>query len=272
MPDSPHTDLWLVVVDPMFGGIVPPALTGVQRGGVHFVMGGFGHPGSSPFFFHHHHRFFGAWPYGAFLWISVLRLSWVLRKRFVFCGFLSGLSSLGLFGWLSRVAGSRRRLIASRMKSSVCVRSGRRGQSARRAPRKADAKTELQPTELIFRDKHTEAGSELRHRRTDILDSGRRAAGQEDSSCPAGHPCHQEGERRSRCGFSTARLIPDSQFAGSTVETSPAAQGPSPRHSKERRRRGICRSASEIPRKQQIPRFARDDKMRNFRGEATICG
>src|SRR6202790_1735301 len=40
-----------------------PRFAGVQRGGVHFVMGGFGRPGRSPFFHHHHGRFFRGWPY-----------------------------------------------------------------------------------------------------------------------------------------------------------------------------------------------------------------
>ncbi len=136
----------------------PPAFTGVQRGGVHFVMGGFGRPGS-PFFFHHHHRFFGAWPYGAY-------------NAYPYYGY-PDYGYPGYYGNDSHSADSDQDYPASDY--STAYQSGRQQAEIDRLQNEVDhlreerevrqsqssapqsrSKVELQPTELVFRDQHIE--------------------------------------------------------------------------------------------------------------------
>ena len=94
MPDSLHTDRWWVVV-----GRCSESSTGFYRGSTRrrALCDGWLWPSRFAVFLPSPPSLLRGVALRRVLWGSVLRLSWVLRKRFVFCGFLSGLSSLGLF-------------------------------------------------------------------------------------------------------------------------------------------------------------------------------
>jgi hypothetical protein len=137
---------------PMIGNR-PPALTGIQRGGVHFVMGGFGHPGSSPFFFHHHHRFFGAWPYAGYYGYPYYSYPGYGDDSYSTNSYQDYPSS----DYSAAYENGRQQAEIDRLENEVDrLREEREAPQSQPSARQSHPTTQLQPTELIFRDKHTE--------------------------------------------------------------------------------------------------------------------
>ena len=137
---------------PMIGNR-PPALTGIQRGGVHFVMGGFGHPGSSPFFFHHHHRFFGAWPYAGYYGYPYYSYPGYGDDSYSTNSYQDYPSS----DYSAAYENGRQQAEIDRLENEVDrLREEREAPQSQTSARQSHPTTQLQPTELIFRDKHTE--------------------------------------------------------------------------------------------------------------------
>jgi hypothetical protein len=147
---------------PMVGGRGPmtvnrgPAFTGVQRGGVRFVMGGFGHPGSSPFFFHHHHHFFRTWPYVGYYGYPYYNYPWPYYGD-------DSYSADSYQNYQANdystpyVDNSRQQAEINRLEDEVeRLREERDARESKASASQARAKTELPRTELVFRDKRTE--------------------------------------------------------------------------------------------------------------------
>jgi hypothetical protein len=133
-----------------------PAFTGVQRGGVRFVMGGFGHPGSSPFFFHHHHRFFRTWPYVGYYGYPYYNYPWPYYGD-------DSYSADSYQNYQANdystpyVDNSRQQAEINRLEDEVeRLREERDARESKASASQARAKTELPRTELVFRDKRTE--------------------------------------------------------------------------------------------------------------------
>jgi hypothetical protein len=143
---------------PVAGGRGPmtmsrgPAFAGVQRGGVHFVMGGFGHPFHSPFFFHGR-RYFRSWPYGGYYGYPYY--SYPLDY---------GDNSYSSDSYRNYPASdystpyadnSRQQAEIDRLENEVDrLREERNAQAP--SASQGRPRTELPPTEIVFRDKRTE--------------------------------------------------------------------------------------------------------------------
>jgi hypothetical protein len=121
---------------------------GVQRGGVHFVMGGFGHPGHSSVFFHHHHRFFRAWPYAGYYgypWYGDDSYSADSYQNYPASDYSSAYAE-----------NDRAQAQIDRLESEVDRLRQEREARESQSSKSSRPKTESQATELVFRDKHTE--------------------------------------------------------------------------------------------------------------------
>jgi hypothetical protein len=126
---------------------------GVQRGGVNFVMGGFGRPGfgHSGFGFHHG-RFFRAWPYAGYY-------------GYPYYGWDYGDDSYSSDSYqnypVNDYSGAyaqndRQQAAIDRLEGEVDrLRQEREARQAQSSSTSA-SKTVVPPTELVFRDKHTE--------------------------------------------------------------------------------------------------------------------
>jgi hypothetical protein len=134
----------------------PPAFPGVQRGGVNFVMGGFGHPVNSPFFFHHHGRFFRGWPYAGYYGYPYYGYPLDYGDRsYSSDSYQSSTPS----DYLSGYENGRQQAEIDRLENEVDRLRGEREarESQASGPAQAHSKTDSQPTQLVFRDRHTEA-------------------------------------------------------------------------------------------------------------------
>jgi hypothetical protein len=134
------------------GPMNSPGFAGVQRGGVHVITGGFGHPVHSPYFFRGR-RYFRTWPYAGYY-------------GYPYYGYP------GYYGDDSYSADSYQSYPASDYSSAYADNSREQAEIDRlenevdrlREERDAQAsgasqtrpKTELPPTQLVFRDKRTE--------------------------------------------------------------------------------------------------------------------
>src|SRR5580704_10010822 len=129
---------------------------GVQRGGVNFVMGGFGHPGHSPYFFHHHPYYYRSWPYAGYYGYAGYGYPWSYGDK-----------SFSAYSYQSYPAydnssayaeNGRLQAQIDRLENEVDrLREEREAREAQRSNgSQARSKAEVQPTELVFRDKHTE--------------------------------------------------------------------------------------------------------------------
>jgi hypothetical protein len=131
-----------------------PGFTSVQRGGVHFVMGGFGHPVSSPFFFHHHGRFFRSWPYAGYYGYPY----------YSYPAWYNSYSTDSNQNYQSDYSGAyvengqNEQAEINRLEDEVQRLRDERDarQSQPDAVPQARSKTESQATQLVFRDKRTE--------------------------------------------------------------------------------------------------------------------
>ena len=141
----------------MVGGRGPAigarSFPGVQRGGVNFVMGGFGHPGfGRPGFGYRRGRYGRGWPYGWYY-------------GYPYYGWDYGDDSYSsdsyqnypVYDYSNAYAENDRQQAAiDRLESEVDrlreEREARESKSSNAAP----PKTVAPPTELVFRDKHTE--------------------------------------------------------------------------------------------------------------------
>jgi hypothetical protein len=130
-----------------------PAFSGGRRSGVNFVMGGFGHPHSSRFPFHHHGRFFRSWPYAGYYGYPYDGYPWY-----------SGDDSYSADSYQNYpvsddssayLQNRREQAEIDRLESEVDrLRDEREAREAQASGTRS--KTESQPTELVFRDRHTE--------------------------------------------------------------------------------------------------------------------
>jgi hypothetical protein len=123
---------------------------GVQRGGVHFVTG-FSHSGS-PFFFHHRHRFF---PYGGYY--GFYSYPWYYGNDSYSA---DSYQSYPPYDYSAAyVDNNREQAEIDRLENEVNrlreEREAREPQAS--SASQARAKSVSQPTQLVFRDKHTEA-------------------------------------------------------------------------------------------------------------------
>ena len=125
-----------------------PALTGFQRGGVHFVMGGFGRP-VSPFFFHGR-RFFRSWPYAGYPYYSY---PWDYGDNSYSADSYQNYPASDYS--TAYADNSRQQAEIDRLENEVDrlreEREARESSASQALP-----KTELSPTQLVFRDKRTE--------------------------------------------------------------------------------------------------------------------
>jgi hypothetical protein len=130
-----------------------PVFSGGQRGGGHFVTGGFGHPGSSPFFFHHHHYYFRSWPYAGYYGYPYYSYPWYYGDDSYSA---DSYQNYPASDYSSAYAdNSREQAEIDRLENEVDrLREGRDAQASRAS--QARPKTGLPPTELVFRDKRTE--------------------------------------------------------------------------------------------------------------------
>jgi hypothetical protein len=127
---------------------------GVQRGGVHFVMGGFGHPGHSPVFFHHHHRFFRAWPYAGYYGYGYYGSPWDYGDDSYSA---DSHQNYPAYDDSSAYADSDRvQAQIDRLENEVDRLRQEREARESQSSKSSRPKTESQGTELVFRDKHTE--------------------------------------------------------------------------------------------------------------------
>jgi hypothetical protein len=142
---------------PMVGGRGPttmsrgPALTGFQRGGVHFVMGGFGRP-VSPFFFHGR-RFFRSWPYAGYYGYPYYGYSSYYGDDSYSADSYQNYPSSDYSN--AYVDNSREQAEIDRLENEVDrlreERDARASSTSQVRP-----KAELLPTQLVFRDRRTE--------------------------------------------------------------------------------------------------------------------
>jgi hypothetical protein len=129
-----------------------PFFSGGQRGGGHFVTGGFGHPGSSPVFFHHHHYYFRSWPYAGYYGYPYSYPWYYGDDSYSADSYQNDPAS----DYSSAYAdNSREQAEIDRLENEVDrLREERDAQAS--SASQARPKTELPPTELVFRDKRTE--------------------------------------------------------------------------------------------------------------------
>jgi len=113
-------------------------------------MGGFGRPGRSPFF-HHHGRFWG-WPYSGYGY-PYYGYPWDFGDDSYSADSYQGYPPPDYSS--AYVANDREQAQIDRLENEVdrlrAEREARESQSSQ-----AHSKSEAQPTELVFRDKHTE--------------------------------------------------------------------------------------------------------------------
>jgi hypothetical protein len=132
-----------------------PGFTSVQRGGVHFVMGGFGQPGFSPFFFHHHHHF-RSWPYAGYYGYPYYSYPWYYGDESYSADSYQGYPS---YDYSTAYAdNSREQAEIDRLENEVDRLRQERDARESRASTASEPrpKTELPPTKIVFRDRHTE--------------------------------------------------------------------------------------------------------------------
>jgi hypothetical protein len=125
-----------------------PRLAGIQRGGVRFDNG-FGRR-SSPFFHHHRHHFFRSWPYAGYAYYGY---PWDYGDDSYSA---DSYQSYPPYDYSSAyVDNSREQEQLDRLENEVdrlrAEREGRESQASQ-----ARSKADSEPTELVFRDKHTE--------------------------------------------------------------------------------------------------------------------
>jgi hypothetical protein len=143
---------------PMVGGRGPmtmspgPVFSGVQRGGVHFVMGGFGHPVHSPFFFNGR-RYFRSWPYAGYYGYPYYGYPWYYGNDSYSADSSQNYPASDYS--TAYADNSREQAEIDRLENEVDrLREERDAQaSSASQPR---PKTELPATQLVFRDKRTE--------------------------------------------------------------------------------------------------------------------
>jgi hypothetical protein len=128
---------------------------GVQRGNVNLVIGGFGHPGfGHPGFVHsgfgrHRGRFFRGWPYGYpyYGWGDYGDDSYSSDSY----------QNYPAYDYSSAYADSDRQQVAiDRLEAEVDRLREEREARESQSSKTSRSKTDVQPTELVFRDKHTE--------------------------------------------------------------------------------------------------------------------
>jgi hypothetical protein len=130
------------------------AFAGVPRGGMH-LGNGFGRS-SSPFFFHHHHHFFRSWPYAGYYGYPYYSYpSYYGNDSYSADSYQNYPPSDYSNAYLES---SREQAEINRLENEVDrlreERDARESQPSSAA--QAGAKAEPQPTQLVFRDKHTE--------------------------------------------------------------------------------------------------------------------
>jgi hypothetical protein len=129
---------------------------GVQRGGVNFVMGGFGHPGHSPYFFHHHPYYYRSWPYAGYYGYAGYGSPWYYGDDSYSA---DSYQNYPAYDYSNAYAENDRvQAQIDRLENEVDrLRQEREARESRgSSASQARTKTEAQPTELVFRDKHTE--------------------------------------------------------------------------------------------------------------------
>jgi len=137
-----------------------PGFAGGPRGGPHFGNGfgwgnGFGRPGRSPFF-HHHGRFFGGWPYAGYYGYADYGYPWYYGDDSYSA---DSYQNYPAYDYSSAYAENDRvQAQIDRLENEVDrLREEREARESQRSgASQGRAKTEVQPTELVFRDKHTE--------------------------------------------------------------------------------------------------------------------
>jgi hypothetical protein len=141
---------------PMLGGRGPMTMShssfrGGQRGGPHFGNG-FGHHDSSRFFFHHHGRFFRGWPY-AYYGYPYYGYPWDYSDDSYSADSYQSYPPADYSS--AYIDNSREQAQIDRLENEVDrlreEREARESQSSQAHP-----KSDWQPTQLVFRDKHTE--------------------------------------------------------------------------------------------------------------------
>ena len=131
-----------------------PGFSSVQRGGVHFVMGGFGHPGSAPFYFHHHGRFYRSWPYAGYYGYPYYSYPMDYGDNSYSADSYQNYQSSDYS--TAYADNSREQAEIDRLESEVDrLREEREARQSQSSSASA-AKSALPATELVFRDKHTE--------------------------------------------------------------------------------------------------------------------
>jgi hypothetical protein len=129
-----------------------PVSAGIQRGGVHFVTGGFGHP-SSPFFFHHHHHFVRSWSYAGYYGYPYYGSPWYYGDNSYSADSYQSYPAPDYS--TAYVDNSREQAEIDRLENEVDrlreERDARESSASQTRP-----KTEPPPTQLVFRDKRTE--------------------------------------------------------------------------------------------------------------------
>ncbi len=125
---------------------------GTQRGGVHFIMGGFGHPVSSPFFFHGR-RYFRSWPYAGYYRYPYYSYPWYDGDDSYSAGSYQNFPASDYS--TAYVDNNREQAQIDRLENEVDrLREARDAQAS--SASQTRPRTELPPTQLVFRDKRTE--------------------------------------------------------------------------------------------------------------------
>jgi len=122
---------------------------GVRRGGVNFVMGGFGRRG----FGHDRHRFFRSWPYAGYYGYPYYGYPWDYGDDSYSADSYQNYSPPDYSS--AYIESDRQQAAIDRLENEVDrlrqEREARESQSSQ-----TRSKSDSQPTELVFRDKHTE--------------------------------------------------------------------------------------------------------------------
>jgi len=126
--------------------------TNVQRGGVHFGTG-FNRSFGSPFS-HHHHHFFRSWPYAGYYGYPYYGYPWYYGDDSYSSDFYQ---NYPVNDYSAAHDDSRERAEIDRLENEVDrLRDEREARESRASASQSRPKTDLQPTELVFRDKRTE--------------------------------------------------------------------------------------------------------------------